>query len=77
MHECELNRRRQLAVIGAEIFYFLNLLSCRAKKTGTDSAKPRWIFRPRSRHDSKVQEIKDLGSDDSQLPATVSAHIRA
>ena len=24
-----------------------------------------------SRHDSKVQEIKDLGSDDSQLPATV------
>jgi AAA domain len=24
-----------------------------------------------SRHDSKVQEIRDLGSDDSQLPATV------
>jgi DNA repair exonuclease SbcCD ATPase subunit len=24
-----------------------------------------------SRHDSRVQEIRDLGADDSQLPATV------
>jgi uncharacterized protein YhaN len=29
------------------------------------------------RHDSKTQEIRDLGSDDSQLPATGRARLRA